>query len=98
MLDEPAREVVLRYTLRGVLERSPDAPGRALVRTVALQVDRPPRPLQVTVSAHEVLSVACTAQGSSAPEPCGGPVQDAWRVVVEGPGQPHSLQAQVDLG
>jgi cellulose synthase (UDP-forming) len=97
-LDDPARQVVLRYRLHGYVDRSPDAPGRALVRAVALEVDEQPRPVVLTVSGAQVLNVACMTRGTRVPQPCGQPVKDAWRVVARSKESVPSLQAQVNLG
>ena len=95
----PARVVYLSYTLKGVLERSPSARGRALVPATALTVDYTPRtgPARLTLMGDTVLSAACSATASASPRPCGAPSDGSWIVMLHGAERGDSVAAQVNL-
>jgi cellulose synthase (UDP-forming) len=93
----PADVVHVRYTLHGVVERSPSAPGRALVRAVALEVTPTTGPARLRLSGPEVLSAACATGDSSAPRPCGQPAEGGWTVDLDGAERDDAVMAQVNL-
>jgi hypothetical protein len=97
--DTPATVVHLRYTLHGLVERSPSAPGRALIRATALKVGYGHRsgPVRIVVINDKVLSAACSASQTAAPRPCGAPADGRWNVVLHGRHRTDSVMAQVDL-
>jgi hypothetical protein len=97
--DKPAKAVYVRYTLHGVVERSPSVPGRALARLTMLHVGYSPRtgPSLVTLLNAKVLSTACASTPSAVPRPCGAPEKGAWRVVLHGADRSDAVMAQVNL-
>ncbi|HYO41128.1 MAG TPA: glycosyltransferase family 2 protein [Nocardioidaceae bacterium] len=95
--DSPADVVHVRYTLDGVVERSASAPGRALVRALALRVRPMAGPARMRVTGPEVLSAACDSGPSAAPRPCGGPDEEGWTVDLRGPQRDDLVMAQVNL-
>lgn len=97
----PATLVRLSYQLDGVVERSPSAPGRALVRPTALSVDHKFKrgPQRVQIDGVKVLSLSCDPMGSSLalPRPCGEPARSGWTVALRGSHRDDQVVAQVDL-
>jgi hypothetical protein len=93
-------EVFVRYVLDGAVERSGSAPGRALARLIALEVDLSP-PLRATtyaVSGGEVLDLACSARSVGAvPYPCGSPAGAGWKVRLAQADRHAVVSAQLDL-
>jgi cellulose synthase (UDP-forming) len=96
-LPDPAKLLYVRYTLKGVVERSPSAPGRALAHATALQVQPSPGPSHLSVRSQDVLTASCAADQTSLPRPCGAPSDDGWTVVLRGDQRRDSVVAQVNL-
>ncbi len=97
---DPAQLVRVTYRLSGVVERSPDVPGRALLRATALRLTATPAdgPARVELTGAPVLSVACVAQGSTAlPVPCGSASSGGWTVERTPDRRADGLVAQVQL-
>ena len=94
--DAPARSVYVRYTLDGVVERSPSVPGRALIRATALDVRPRSGPSRITVVGEDVLSTSC-APTPATPRPCGEPAKGRWVVVLRGADRADTVMAQVNL-
>lgn len=97
--------IQLRYTMEGVVDRSPSAPGRALVVITSLTtslitsngVDA--GPTRVDLGGAEVLSASCLGPGAPPPRPCGAPRPGGkgWRVMLRGASRSDLVQAQVNL-
>lgn len=81
--------VQIRYRLRGVLQLSLSAPGRALAPLTALDVTYRPASARIirNVVAPEVLSLSCLPPASTdTPSPCGEDLSvDEWTVDLVGP-------------
>jgi hypothetical protein len=94
----PPELVHVRYTLRGVVQESTSVPGRAFLRTTALNVAHSPQsgPTRVTVLG-DVLSLACVATPLAAPRPCGEPSKGRWTVLLKGPARNNVVTAQINL-
>lgn len=97
-LGGPTAVVYLRYTLRGLVDRSASARRRALAQALALDVRPLTGPSRVVVVGGNVRSVACTRSQGAEPRPCGAPTTDGWRVLLRGPRRSSVVQAQVELG
>ncbi|RYP87051.1 hypothetical protein EKO23_07180 [Nocardioides guangzhouensis] len=97
-----ATHVYVRYRLRGALERSTSAPGRALARTTALRVDltRSLASVRQAIGGAKVLAGACTPRVTDIgfrPVPCGAPVGDGWSVDLSGQHVNDAVTVQLDL-
>jgi hypothetical protein len=96
-----ADSVQISYRLDGAVVRSTSAPGRALLAVTALQVTSRARPEAVTLSvtAPEVLSLACAGSATPAqPRPCGAPDADgSWSVELVGDALDDRVVAQVTV-
>jgi hypothetical protein len=97
-----ATSLEIRYRLTDAIERSSSAPGRALARLTALDVEYVPASQHVTrtVVAPEVLSLACSSPATTSPlRPCGARSSDGgWTVDLTGPGAHDRVVAQLTLG
>ena len=93
----PPELVLVRYTLRDVVEESPSVPGRAFVRLTAVRVAHSPRtgPTRVAV-VGDVLSLACVATPLAAPRPCGAPGEGRWTVLLKGAARGNVVTAQLN--
>lgn len=96
--DSPASVVYLRYTLEGVVQRTPSARRRALAWALALDVRPLTGPSRLVLVDDDVLSVACARRQGAAPRRCGAPTTEGWRVRLRGPRRSSLVQAQVQLG
>jgi hypothetical protein len=99
-LDVPVRVVRIVYTIKGGVERSPSAPGRALARVTALDVRYAGRtgPTAIDIVGPRVRNAACTTREDQAqPRPCGTPGRKGWQVTLTGAHRVDEVMAQVDL-
>lgn len=100
VLDNPSTTIRVRYTLRGLVDRSTSAGGRAIARATALRVRHGAGrrgPTRIDVVAAKMLSVTCLSAPEAQPRPCGAPRRGRWHVVLRGPRRDDVVQAQVDL-
>jgi hypothetical protein len=96
----PTTDIEIQYRLRGAVDPSASAPGRALAVATTLDVDYAPRAgseTRVVRSAGVVLTLACASSPQEPPSPCGVADGGQWEVELDGDRVADRVVAQVDV-